>query len=312
MEKFLCILLFLLLFLNSKSNLLKWNNTREDCKGNCDNLLRNNQRNLKFKKDRKKNNIHNSHLSEEFLDCMIDVGKNLPIHSKECLLKAHHYDAADSLWNENIRFEPFNPNLSDNPVILEIGGCSHASDSQKFRSLYPNSYLHIYEPVPSFIKSLKAVFQEFKNVSIHEYGIGDTSRVVPFETEKLAGESTFIMESKTNSNDSTINLNIVSIEEELNNILKTLHASKQQPAIDLLHVNCEGCEWSLFEKLVTLDAIKEIRFIQISFHNYAEKGIGYLLPKYCLIREKLKHSHTSLVAVPFGWERWILNSIYLQ
>lgn len=77
--------------------------------------------------------------------------------------------------------------------------------------------------------------------------------------------------------------------------------------IDLLHVNCEGCEYELLLRLVETDMLRHISVLQVSFHNYGAKGIGDLLPKYCLIRESLVKSHNNHSVLPFGWERWVLK-----
>jgi hypothetical protein len=51
-----------------------------------------------------------------------------------------------------------------------------------------------------------------------------------------------------------------------------------------------SCEWEMSMRLTEANMLIHVRVLQISFHNYGEKGIGHLLPQYCLIREHLIRS----------------------
>lgn len=261
-----------------------------------------------------------SYLTPEFLTCMNEVGFNLPIHTRTCKLVAHHWDASASFdkWNEDIRFEPFNPPLSYEPLIMEVGGYIDAGDSQKFRGMFPLSYLHIYEPIPIYFNSINYYLQHLDNKTVHNHGLGSSTRDLIISTSDIANEATYIMDGAPSSTadadtpsgspdqGNKITVHVVNIEDSLQEILRQ-HPGRPSPVIDVLHVNCEGCEWELFEKLTQLDLIREIRYIQISYHNYGRNGIGGLLARYCIIREQMKRTHSIVKAVPFGWERWQLK-----
>ena len=58
-----------------------------------------------------------------------------------------------------------------NPVILDIGG-NVGESTIKFLKINPNSKIHIFEPILSRYKIIKAKFLTLKNVKVNNLGIG--------------------------------------------------------------------------------------------------------------------------------------------
>ena len=246
-----------------------------------------------------------SHLTPDFLACMEEVGKNLPIR-RDGHLVAHHFDAGTGKWNEEIRFKEFDP-FVEAPLIMDVGGNVNARDSRKFRQMFSDAELHIYEPVPAYFGLLHDAWLLDTKAHTHNFGLGGKPAVIVFDTDALKGEATFIMGGRTNGPDGqekeidTITMEVKDGAQEVARLLTSLDRSH----VDVLHVNCEGCEWDFFERLLETDTLRQIKYIQMSFHNYGERGIGNLLPRYCMIREGLLRTHKKVVAFPFGWERWM-------
>lgn len=236
-------------------------------------------------------------MSQSFMECMIDVGKNMPINGSG-VLKAHHYDARTGKWNEDIRFRPFKPALTQQSIIMDVGGHTDAYDSRKFLELYPGTRMHIYEPVIEYFNELKQRWKDVSNAKLHAYGLGASSRKVQIPISNLAGQSTFVMETDGDEkSEHMTSLDIKDVREELQTMMMG------RDYIDVIHLNCEGCEWELLSRLAQLDMLRVFRYIQVSFHNYGEDGIGELLPQYCLIREALMKTHEKADAVPFALTR---------
>lgn len=254
--------------------------------------------------------IHKSYLSKEFLDCMVLVSQNLPI-AGDGNLRVHHYAAKSSKWNEAIRFLPFEPELDASRLIIDVGGNTHAADSRVFFYNKYRSTIHIYEPVMEFYSSLTREWNNVENVNLHPTGMGSAKRTIVIPSSSLNGQGTFVMEGETEPDDKDIPsgssvMYIVDAAEEINELLKneSLRQSSKRERIDLLHINCEGCEWELLTRLLEQNMFPLFTNIQMSMHNYASEGIGKHLPVYCLIREGLLKSHTPVYSTPFGWERW--------
>jgi FkbM family methyltransferase len=240
--------------------------------------------------------------SKDYLDCMVLVGQNMPI-SGDGRLHAHHYVAGSGKWNEQIRFEPFQPDFGPASLIIDVGGNTRAADSKVFYDKY-RPKIHIYEPVMEFFSQLSSRWKGVEGVTLHSAGMGGGNRTIVLSTSSLKGESTFVMEGDVKSSDIPPGSSVLEIVDAASEV-RSILSSTGRSSIDLLHLNCEGCEWELMLRLVEEGMLRVFANIQISFHNYAQAGIGVHMPVYCLIREALLKTHSPVHVVTFGWERWV-------
>ena len=102
--------------------------------------------------------------------------------------------------------------------------------------------------------------------------------------------------------------------------------------INLLHLNCEGCEFDALEGLIDTDFVKRVQniFVQVpndtswvilpqlgfhihcSLHAYLDQFHGHDNPakheQRCHLHELLRRTHTLHLNVPFLWETWRLRA----
>ena len=120
------------------------------------------------------------------------------------------------------------------------------------------STLHIYEPVPDYYKNLEKVWSDHRTsnqwaVNVHNYGLGDATRTVLLSQADLQGQGTFAMENSEQDEGQMIPLDIIEASEVVRNV------TAGAEGLDLLHVNCEGCEYEMLENIIRADLHKQIR-----------------------------------------------------
>ena len=111
----------------------------------------------------------------------------------------------------------------------------------------------------------------------------------------IDGESTFVMSNP--GSDRIVNMEI----REAGPVIRTL-AKLYKNTVDLLHVNCEGCEWEMFENIIKHNLQTNIRIIQIGAHYFDQ--VDDIAERYCKIREALNRTHYMVYGKPWAWERW--------
>eukprot|EP00561_Arcocellulus_cornucervis_P004263 CAMPEP_0185821162 /NCGR_PEP_ID=MMETSP1322-20130828/24781_1 /TAXON_ID=265543 /ORGANISM="Minutocellus polymorphus, Strain RCC2270" /LENGTH=263 /DNA_ID=CAMNT_0028518523 /DNA_START=51 /DNA_END=839 /DNA_ORIENTATION=- len=136
---------------------------------------------------------------------------------------------------------------------------------------------------------------------LHNYGIAEEESEIRVPRSSLQGQSTYIGDISERRN---------SMGNEEVAILKSfkyaVHDAGAKPT--LLHINCEGCEWSLLPGAVRSGFVQDVPVIQVGFHNYGDAGLGQRAIEYCEIRKQLSRTHKLVDgAVPFAWERWVLR-----
>ena len=109
--------------------------------------------------------------------------------------------------------------------------------------------MHIYEPVPNFYENLERVWNLHVqtnqwDVTVHRFGLGDTTRTILLSETDIKGQGTFGMKDNEAEEGKKIPLDIIDATNAFNNV--TGGAGE----LDLLHVNCEGCEYEMLENII--------------------------------------------------------------
>ena len=104
------------------------------------------------------------------------------------------------------------------------------------------------------------------------------------------------MKDKNAGAEKTIKLDIIEASTAFNNV------TGGSGELDLLHVNCEGCEYEMLENIIQSGLHRRIKVIQFGSHFFSE--IPRLTERFCAIRSELKMSHRMVYGLAFGWERW--------
>ena len=221
--------------------------------------------------------------------CLKKLASNMPI-DKNGEMKAHHWDARTGKWNEEKRWLPMN--LVSPCIIWYVGANTHGRDGVRLQKDY-SCDIHVFEPVPSFANVLEKNWKNVPRSTVHAFGLGSESKQV--EGVHVVGESTFAMSGGKDSSGETVHIkSIVEAWEELG-----------KPSIDLLHMNCEGCEWEMLETLISSDIIHKVRILQVGTHWFAD--VQNIEQRYCAIEAKLETTHEKIYQQYFGWERWQLK-----
>ena len=110
--------------------------------------------------------------------------------------------------------------------------------------------LHIYEPVPQYYANLEKVWSDHVKINqweveVHDYGLGDSTRTILLSEADLKGQGTFGMEDTAGELEKKIKLEIIDASTVFNNVTG---GAKE---LDLLHVNCEGCEYEMLENIIS-------------------------------------------------------------
>eukprot|EP00956_Cyclotella_meneghiniana_P030449 scaffold76721_cov45-Cyclotella_meneghiniana.AAC.1 len=220
--------------------------------------------------------------------CLQDLAQNMPIN-KLGEMKAHHWDARTTKWNEQDRWKPMS--LLAPCTIWYVGANTHGRDGVRLQNDYPCN-IHVFEAVPTFAKALKQNWKNIPRSFVHSYGLGQATRTVT--GVKIEGESTFAMETANSTSGETLEIrSVMEVWDELQPL---------NMKIDLLHANCEGCEWELWEALLFSGIMKNISIFQVGTHWFQQ--VVDIERRYCDIDTKMRATHNLNFKQAFEWERW--------
>jgi FkbM family methyltransferase len=189
--------------------------------------------------------------------------------------------------------------LKNSSILVEVGG-NIGDDSAFYIRLY-NPFLIIFEPIPSLCKRLSDRFMRNPKVEIYCYGIGDRNKTVFIELSGGHGEGSSLFKNYTATSSATPVV-IVTVGHAIKYIL----AKTQRKMIDLLSINCEGCEYEIIFSLIDSGTIKLVRNLQFQTHYGLIKHDVYY---YCIIQQLLNLTHANTYRYHAVWESWTLRKL---
>ncbi|CAF1142408.1 unnamed protein product [Rotaria sordida] len=208
----------------------------------------------------------------------------------------------DSFWSvDKIRHTAFKNLLNSSSLIIEIGG-NTGLDTSQFITLY-NSSIISFEPLVTMSEALKEKFKTNPKIEIQPYGLGNRARNLSIELFDSNNMGTSIFRKLSSKNSSKIQqIQLLDIVQVIENIRKT---KTKYGIIDMISINCEGCEFEILPALILNNLTQYFRIIQFASH------MGFLAESpciYCQIEQALERTHQIIYHYTMLWEAWVLKS----
>ena len=191
-------------------------------------------------------------------------------------------------WNLNKGDDilSFNYSLNKDSVVFVVG----AFKGDYLKKLDDKFKCKIYgfEPIEEYFLILKKKFSDCENISFFNFGLSEKTEIAKFSK---IGES-----SSTHLNSSNL------VEGSLKSITEFIY-EKKLDSIDLVYMNIEGGEYSVLKQLIDDELIKNIKHLQVQYHNINSDSVN----KRKIINKLLCKTHNRKFNYPFIWERWDLK-----
>lgn len=179
----------------------------------------------------------------------------------------------------------FHNYLSQNSYVIEVGGYTGV-DIKEMNELHGPFKTLLFEPI--FHDEARKNLEGF-DVEVYPYGLGASSRNATFGVK---GDATKPQKDGE-----------VAIIRHFSVVIEELCIRR----VDLLQINCEGCEWELLESLLDDEQIHIFHHIQVQFHPSAD-WVEDQLVRYAAIQDRLTKTHELLYDQPWIWQLWQLKS----
>lgn len=176
--------------------------------------------------------------------------------------------------------------LNKDSLVFDIGG--YVGDwSKNIFSKYACN-IFIFEPVKSFSQDISTRFKNNNAIRVFNFGLGNRNKSSYIS---LNGDASSTLKDGRNKE----KIEIKNISEFItdNNI----------STIDLMKINIEGGEYDLLESLIDNNLIKNIKNIQVQFHDFFP-GDKERMEN---IQTALKETHSITYQYLFVWENWKLK-----
>lgn len=174
--------------------------------------------------------------------------------------------------------------LTANSIVLDVGGYE-GNWAAQIHERY-GCTIHVFEPVPAFADNIAARFHGNPKIIVHRFGLSDRtgSSVI-----SLDHDSTSVHKSK--GTPCTIALKSAA------DAFPTLGLAGN---IDLIKINIEGCEYELLAHLADTGLVRQLRDIQVQFHDFVPNAPQRMLA----IQKTLARTHELTWQYRFVWENW--------
>lgn len=180
--------------------------------------------------------------------------------------------------------------LNEGSLVFDLGGFEGEFTDRIWHRY--GCHIFVFEPVPAFADSIKSKFIGNENINVFNFGLAATTRkallVVDDDASSMFGQG------------SQIEIQLI---DALEFFREQGIPSPRFPQIDLMKVNIEGGEYELLSRLIESGWIRNIRNVQVQFHNIMPEA-GKLMLR---LQKQLRKSHHLTYQYPFCWENWRLK-----
>lgn len=219
-------------------------------------------------------------------------------NSKVLFQKAHH--TFFGLKQEAIR-HTHHTYLDSTSTVIDIGG-NVGIDAAELLSRYNVKKYIVLEPLTKFFNELEKKFVLDKRVTLFNFGLGVSNAEFNVSIAGLDGDATSIFTKKSGEKVS------IKIENATDFFLKI---DMPKLGIDLVTINCEGCEFEVLEVLLVTGIVKSIRHLQFATHVTLPGISKDAYQRYCRIQSLLSRTHRLSYQYKFVWETWTRNDLEL-
>lgn len=162
------------------------------------------------------------------------------------------------------------------PHILDLGAnCGSFALWASHR--FPACTIDAYEPHPKTFEILKRNVEPYKNITIHNFGVGTPGLRVLCNGKNNSGEASFHLPAD----------NLAPTGQHLD-----VHDPMELPEADMIKLDIEGCEMEVLEPLITSG--RKFNIIMLEWHNHSlRRRVDALLKDYFLIGSNV-HSMAGL------------------
>ena len=224
---------------------------------------------------------------------------------------------------------PFIPPLQQNGTALYIGAHRSGDDGLVFQRRY-GLQMHLFEPSPTYFQMLKDSLAGAPGFILHNYGLGSKTRRALLRLSGTASRIVNMTQTGADLEDDleddldeggdpegTETVWIRSAAEAIPEVL----AEDRTGFVELLHVNCEGCEYDVVQGLSQTGQLFRVGQIQLATHLLEYTGpasdfqealslsLQISVKRYCEMHQTLSLTHDRSWGLPWVWERWTRRDV---
>ncbi|XP_011422011.3 uncharacterized protein [Magallana gigas] len=182
-------------------------------------------------------------------------------------------------------------------TIIEIGGYLGVLLPKLVATTGTKQYVAL-EPVPSFYQQLSKRIEDLSlqsRVATYNFGLAKSKKELQISLRK---DATSLLKDDKREGVQTETIKIFNVVDFFVQIGLGCNS------LNLLTINCEGCEFDVIEILTSTTLIDNIDFVQFQPHLIVFDDDQKYICMYCRIRELLARTHEIAYDYPHVWETW--------
>lgn len=243
-------------------------------------------------------------------DCLSKVSlRGTPLNDEEqerakvCVTnyESDYLSAHTLFWSDDNQYirHTHHKYLTNESLVIDVGG-NVGEDAEYFlRNYRPKSYV-ILEPLKLLYRGLVSRFKNRPHVVMYNIGLSKKNEKFMLSIEGNAGDATSPFRAK--ASEGTCSLKVVNTTAFIGKLGVGCYD------VDLVTINCEGCEYAVLESILGTSLVNNFKHIQFATHTKLANLVDPVT-RYCEIQELLLRTHRLSYSYKFNWETWTRRDV---